>query len=441
MCKSFTKFSAVILSTIIAMIAPQQLHAQFTHTTDVRIDGSLAFGLDTDSTGGFGFDTAILRENNLRILFDDTSTTGAFADNDWRLTANDSASGGLNFFSIDDATAGNSVFKVEAGARNNALYVEADGDVGIGTNNPAVDLTIQTGNTPTIRLAQDGTSSFTPQSWDVAGNETNFFVRDVTSGSTLPFRIRPGAPTSTLDIAANGNVGIGTDNPLEKLHVRDTNSSILVENSDPTVANRKLLGLTNNGGIRFSLDNTESGDIWEFANNSSGSFHVSLAGTGGTEFKLATSGRFVTGPGGFAALDARPNGNLFIAGTLFQASDRNQKENFQFVNSEQILEIVSKLPITSWNYKSDDKTVRHMGPMAQDFREAFELGTDDKTIAPVDTAGVSLAAIQALHERMKSMQEQVTAKDEKIATLEADLNEMAHRMRQMEEAVEQLNQK
>lgn len=41
----------------------------------------------------------------------------------------------------------------------------------------------------------------------------NFFVRDVTSGSRLPFRIRPGAPTSSVDIAASGNVGINTGSP------------------------------------------------------------------------------------------------------------------------------------------------------------------------------------------------------------------------------------
>lgn len=42
-------------------------------------------------------------------------------------------------------------------------------------------------------------------------------MRDVTSGSRLPFRIRPGAPTSSLDISASGNVGVGTATPNLKL--------------------------------------------------------------------------------------------------------------------------------------------------------------------------------------------------------------------------------
>ena len=53
----------------------------------------------------------------------------------------------------------------------------------------------------------------------MAGNEANFFIRDVTGGSRLPFRIRPGAPTSAIDIAASGNVGIGTASPSAKLDV------------------------------------------------------------------------------------------------------------------------------------------------------------------------------------------------------------------------------
>ena len=150
------------------------------HLDDVIIDGSLCVGVDCVNGESFGFDTIRLKENNLRIKFQDTSTSASFPTNDWQLTANDSANGGVNKFSIDDIDGGRTPFTVEAGARTNALYVESDGDVGIGTNNPAVDLHIVTGNTPTLRLAQDGSSGFTAQTWDVAGNEAGFFIRDAT---------------------------------------------------------------------------------------------------------------------------------------------------------------------------------------------------------------------------------------------------------------------
>src|SRR4051794_2053622 len=61
-------------------------------------------------------------------------------------------------------------------------------------------------NTPGVRLIQTSNGGFPPQTWDIAGNEANFFIRDLTGGSRLPFRIRPGAPTSSIDIGATGEV-------------------------------------------------------------------------------------------------------------------------------------------------------------------------------------------------------------------------------------------
>ena len=58
-------------------------------------------------------------------------------------------------------------------------------------------------------------------------------------------------------------------------------------------------------------------------------------------------------------------------------SDRNDLEP---VDPESVLERVSRMPITTWSYKSDDPSVRHMGMMAQDFYEEFSLGNTDKGV-------------------------------------------------------------
>jgi hypothetical protein len=185
---------------------------------DQIIQGSLCVGLDCVDGESFGFDTIRLKENNTRIGFNDTSV-GTFPSNDWQLTANDTASGGANMFSIDDITGAKTPFTIIAGAPTNSLFVSSSGNVGLGTATPILDLHVSTGDTPAMRLEQTGASGFTAQTWDIAGNEANFFVRDVTGGSRLPFRIRPGAPTSSIDIAASGNVGIGAASPQQKLHV------------------------------------------------------------------------------------------------------------------------------------------------------------------------------------------------------------------------------
>ena len=85
-----------------------------------------------------------------------------------------------------------------------------------------------TGNAPAMRFEQDGTGGFTPQKWDLGANEANFFLRDATAGSRLPLRVRPGAPTSSIDIAASGNVGFGTASPQQALHVQRGNADAIV---------------------------------------------------------------------------------------------------------------------------------------------------------------------------------------------------------------------
>ena len=193
---------------------------------DLIVDGSLCVGQDCVNGESFGFDTIRIKENNLRIRAVDTSSTSSFPSNDWQLTFNDTANGGQNKFSIDDIDHGRTPFTLEAGAPSHSLYVDDGGRLGLGTSTPVVDVHVKTGNTPTYRLEQDGTSGFTPQTWDVAGNEAGFFVRDATNGSTLPFRILPGAPSDTLVIAgATDNVGINVvtaPNASAKLHVKQT---------------------------------------------------------------------------------------------------------------------------------------------------------------------------------------------------------------------------
>ena len=83
-------------------------------------------------------------------------------------------------------------------------------------------------------------------------------------------------------------------------------------------------------------------------------------------------------------------------------SDRNKKENFQPVDGEEVLRKIRQFDLTSWNYIGQDaKTLRHYGPMAQDFYAAFghdAIGTvgTPKTINSGDMAGIMMIAIKTL---------------------------------------------
>jgi ethanolamine utilization protein EutP (predicted NTPase) len=186
---------------------------------DLIVQGSIGCGIDMVNNYSFGYNTFVMSENNTRILFDDTSNSAGFPSNDWVLEANETSSGGVNHFAINDVTGSKVPFKIIAGAPTNSFYLNNYGNIGVGTSSPVLKLHLQKGDTPGLRLDQDASSGWTPQIWDLVGNESNFIIRDVTGGSTLPFRIQPGTPTNTLTLRASGNVGLGTWSPEAKLHV------------------------------------------------------------------------------------------------------------------------------------------------------------------------------------------------------------------------------
>jgi len=182
---------------------------------DLIVDGSLCVGFDCVENEVFGFDTLILKENNLRIFFNDTSVTSSFPFNDWGLEANASQDGGQSHFAMLDRTAGTVPFKLRAGARDSALLVDPDSQVGMGTSVPVADLHVVVSDSPTMRLEQDS-SLFSQQVWDIGGNEHSFFVRDQSGLTSAELSLAPSGqlsvtintmPTMLLD--TNGNLTLG----------------------------------------------------------------------------------------------------------------------------------------------------------------------------------------------------------------------------------------
>jgi hypothetical protein len=228
---------------------------------DLIVQGSACVGLDCVNNESFGFDTIRLKENNTRIQFDDTSTSAGFPTNNWQIRANSSASGGESFLGfVDQGASGNSetgtvVFQVNAGAPANSIKVDSSGRLGLKTATPVLDVHAATGNTPAMRLEQNSSGGFSAQTWDIAGNEANFFVRDVTGGSRLPFRIRPGAPTSSIDINASGNVGVGTASAELRLDARVANTTTDFTNNVTYAA-----GFGNVSGKRITIGYDETGE-------------------------------------------------------------------------------------------------------------------------------------------------------------------------------------
>lgn len=237
-----TSFIKIIFLSL--LFAPIFSYADEVILNDLIVNGSQCIGQDCINGETFDFSTIILKENNLRIKFQDTSSTSSFPSTDWQITINDSSNGGANYFAIDN-----------------------------------------------LDLSQ-----------------------------------------SLLKITHDGEVSMG-------------------KNSD-----------------RFVLSSS---------------------------------------------------GDLSILGTLSDSSDVNLKENILPVDNAKILQKVSSLDISTWNYKENSQKSRHIGAMAQDFYKAFAFGADNKHIAPKDVAFVAVASVKELLKQIKIRDKKVKELEERLKKLEA----------------------
>jgi hypothetical protein len=113
------------------------------------------------------------------------------------------------------------------------------------------------------------------------------------------------------------------------------------------------------------------------------------------------------------------------SGSWSSLSDRAAKIGIEDVDDARILAKVQALPVSEWSYAAQGTGIRHLGPMAQDFRAAFGLGEDAKHISAVDEEGVALAAIKAL-------QAEVAEKDRKFKDLDAKYTRLDLRLEALE---------
>ncbi len=111
-------------------------------------------------------------------------------------------------------------------------------------------------------------------------------------------------------------------------------------------------------------------------------------------------------------------------GSWSSVSDVHRKENFLPIDGEDVLQRIRSIPISTWNYKSQDPSIRHLGPMAQDLYSAFNVGEDEKLINTIDIDGVNLAGVQALEARTVAQQNEIDALKARNAELEQRLQRL-----------------
>jgi hypothetical protein len=369
------------------------------HYDDVIITGSLCVGFDCANGESFGYCTVKLKENNLQVCFEDTSV-GTFPTNDWKIQINDTTSGGASYFTLWDTDGGRRPFTIEAGAPAHSLYVEDYGRVGLGTSIPYVELHIVDGDSPTIRLDQDGSSGWTAQRWDLCGNETNFFIRDVTNGSKLCFRMQPNTPSNTICTRSTGNVGIGTWSPAYKLEIETTG----------TAAN-------------LAVEQT-SGAMGVIVADSS---HVFIGAKTNHDFRLIAndSPKITIEPGGDVAVghtqasyklqvwnDAQTGYGYSNGGTWNTGSSRAFKENIKDLDGQEAIEAFLQLKPIRFNYKGDQEKEEQLGFIAEDVPEIVATQNRD-AISAMDIVTLLTKVVQEQQKTIAELKAKIAEIDKK----------------------------
>lgn len=285
-----------------------------------------------------------------------------------------------------------------------------------GNNSFAANLATTASGDESVALGNNGTASADRA---FAFNGTASAVGAVAIGSGAqatsddalalgPSSIAGGLASITIGPSiANGSFGvaIGLQNSASG------NFSVAIGKNART-ANRQGSIVLGDGCAGFSSDS-----VYPTANN-----QVVMRGCGGV--------KVFTNQGLTSGVELAAGGSGWSA-----VSDRNRKENFLFVDGEDVLARLRNVPVSNWNYRTQESEIRHMGPMAQDFYAAFGLGENELMINSVDIDGVNMAAVQALTARTDALRAENESLKQENAAQAAEIADLRARMERLEALV------
>jgi hypothetical protein len=204
-------------------------------------------------------------------------------------------------------------------------------------------------------------------------------------------------------VRASGGTGIGTHSPSSVLHVDGGN--------DASLTSHGFLITGDVGSANLVLDSNEV--IARF--NGAAANLLLNNGSGNVGIKRASASH----PVHVGSDSTNGNGaHCTVGGVWTNGSDRESKKNIEQISKQEILEKVAALPVTRWQYKGEPESIHHIGPVAQDFYEAFGTGGDDRYIGTIDADGVAFAAIQGLHQLVQEKDCEIEELRSKVSELQ-----------------------
>jgi trimeric autotransporter adhesin len=259
----------------------------------------------------------------------------------------------------------------------------------------------------------------------VAGGEAN-----VASGEAASIGGGQGNTASGIKPTVGGGVGNSASNTTATVgggHSNDASGNSATVgggfSNDASGTAATVPGGSNNtaqGNFSFAgglgaQANHNGAFVWADSKNfffsSTAQDQFSVRATGGARFVSAIDG---TTGAPTAGVELAPGG-----GSWSSLSDRASKRAIDPVSGRQVLRELASVPVSTWSYRSQKDSIRHIGPMAQDFYRAFGVGEDRKHIASVDADGIALAAIKGLSRKLQVERRRRHEQERRMDRLEA----------------------
>jgi hypothetical protein len=303
------------------------------------------------------------------------------------------------------------------------LATVGNGSIGLGenvrasgANSFAANLTTTASGSESVALGNSGTASG-DRSFGFNGTASGVGAVAIGSGAQAtnddalamgPSSIAGGLASIVIGPSiANGNFGVAIG-----LQNSASGQFSVAIGKNARTANRQGSIVLGDGCAGFSSDS-----VYPTANN-----QFVARGCGG--IKMYTSQNLSSG------VEVAAGG-----GSWSSISDRNMKENFTRLDGEDVLRRIRSVPVTTWNYKTQDRAIRHIGPMAQDLFAAFGVGESNRLINTIDIDGVNLAGVRALDDRTIQQEERVKALEKSNMELKKQNEDLLERLVRLEALV------
>ena len=324
--------------------------------------------------------------------------------------------------------------KIWKKADDDTIYF--DGKVGINTDSPDYSLQVSgrmtTGN-PENQVS--GSRSFVSggghdySTRNIAGGFDSFIGGGARNETTSQLNFIGGGSSNYIDAGQRNFIAGGTENTItgsDNFVGGGRDNTIMGVNGFVAGGNHNEVEGSNSfaAGVRAHALHDRA-LVWS---DGSGGIDAPFTSEAANEFAALASGgvRFVSGVNEVGEPESgvrlSPGGNSWET-----ISDRRAKTAIEPADPAEVLTRVTELRISEYSYRSQDSSIRHMGPMAQDFHPLFGLGEDELRVSAMNLAGISLAAIQGLYAKLETeraenadLRKQLTEHEARLAELEQE---------------------